>query len=195
MITDRGQVAHPDAVSLHGGEHLDQHPRRPLELGRQAADRGQVLDPRHRGDHPSITQQRTGNIIIGPPRHHDHDVPGEPLPDLRDLRREPDRDPLGAEQLRLVGQAGQTETVPVSLGHRDHPGRRRGTVARCRRQRLDRRETQTPSPAVSHVDVEGRVDQRTEREFPLPDVLDRLAPAADLELDQPEVRVVGPSPR
>src|SRR3954453_19656201 len=52
------------------------------------------------------------------------------------------------------------------------------------------------SPATSdriapvHVKGEGPVDHRTQREVPLTDVPDSLAPGADLELDQPDVRVV-----
>jgi hypothetical protein len=122
MITDRGQVIGPDPVPLHGGEHFDDHPRRPLEVTGQAADGGQVLHPRHSGDHARIGQQRAAMIIIGPPRHHDHDIPGEPVPDQVDLGREPDRDGVGAETLGLLGESGQAEAVPVSLGHRHDRG-------------------------------------------------------------------------
>src|SRR5207237_834547 len=65
------------------------------------------------------------------------------------------------------------------------------TFARCACQRPSSSSTVTPTSAALHVDVEGLVEQRVEGEVPLAQVLHGLAPGADLELDQAQVRVVG----
>ena len=113
--------------------------------------------------------------------------------DLGQLGVGADREGVDAEPLRLAGQPAQPEAVAVALGHRDEPGVALEHVL----------EVGAPAVAVDvqgqghgsapppHVEVEGLVDEAVQRQVPLPGVLHGLAAGADLELDQPDVGVLG----
>src|SRR5690349_5461407 len=87
---------------------------------------------------------------------------------------------------------------PLPLTTGTIPGVASTVARRCRRQRSSstysenvtfrpRRTASWSAPA--HVDVEGLEQHLVERQVPLPDVLHRLAAGAELELDEPDVRV------
>src|SRR5215212_1879958 len=75
------------------------------------------------------------------------------------------------------------------------------TVRRCSRQRSPSNRSVTPlislpqqlSPTF-HVEVKSLVQQGIQRQVPFTEVLHRLASSANLELDQPEMRIVGLQP-
>src|SRR4029453_12807621 len=90
---------------------------------------------------------------------------------------------------------------PLPLITGTMPGIAPATVRRCSRQRSPSKRSVTPlislpqqlSPTF-HVEVESLVQQRIQRQIPLTEVLHRLASGANLELDQPQMRIVGLQP-
>ena len=176
-------------MAQHAGRALEHEPG----VGLAGEQVGEVVEPADGVDHPAAS---AGSTSSAAPNGR-HGVSTSRLPSYRvatsgsssyvpTARVSTPSQPAG-----LAGQPAEREAVAVALRDRDQA---RGGVG-------DRAQVAAPAVAVDgegethrappHVQVERRVERPVERQVPLADVLDGLAAGADLELDQPDVRVVG----
>jgi hypothetical protein len=125
---DPVQVERADPVPAHRGQDLDQDPR----LDGQVGQGSEVLQPGDRGEHLGVLGQLHRQRVARVPRVEDDDGAGEHVPDLGDLRGNPDGQGVHAQPGGLLGQPLQPEPVPVALGHWHQAGRPGGLVGQVR---------------------------------------------------------------
>ena len=179
------QLTRGQAVAEHRGGALDDEPSGGL-ASQQVLEIGQSA---HRVDHPVVGRRLHGGAEGTPWRQHDH-VAGEVDDRGADLVVGADRDGVQAERGRLAGEAGPAEAVAVALDHGHEAGV--GLTRDLRWARHRRPSTLRVSDiSAGSCRAEGLVERPVDREVPLADVLHCLATGADLELDQPDVAVVG----
>ena len=135
------------------------------------------------------------------PRRQDEEVPVESGRDLSELVVRADGEQVergtgvggvAGEPLRAPGQSTDGEAVAVALGdrHDARVGPHRREQVRAPALAVDRQGQAHRAPR-REVELERLVEGTVERQVPLAGVLDGLAAGADLELDQPDVGVVG----